>query len=159
MTRSSNDRSIRAHPWSCAGATLHPGSAAGRILKLSVPLSFWGGASHSGRIIDRHHPQYGQDMSGRVLAMTSGRGSSSSSSVLAELLRAGFGPAAILLTEPDAIVALGAIVAAELYDVQTPVVMLTPGDFASIPPGASVEVRARPGGAEVLARAEANLPR
>ncbi len=55
--------------------------------------------------------------------MPSGRGSSSSSYVLAEAIRAGTAPAAIVLREPDGIVALGAIVARELYDVNIPVVV------------------------------------
>ena len=46
--------------------------------------------------------------------MPSGRGSSSSSSVLAEAIRAGTAPAAIVLGEADPILALGAIVAREL---------------------------------------------
>lgn len=114
------------------GRTLHPGSGAGRVLKLDLPLSFWGGVGPDGTIIDRHHPQLGQIISGRVLAMTSGRGSSSSSSVLAELLRAGAGPTAILLTEPDPIVVLGAIVATELYGTRTPVVGVAPDVLADL---------------------------
>ncbi|WP_109471643.1 aconitase X swivel domain-containing protein [Ornithinimicrobium cavernae] len=132
MTRSSAEH--RTRTWT--GRTLHAGHAEGALLKLDLPLSFWGGAGHDGTIIDRHHPQCGQQLSGRVLAMTSGRGSSSSSSVLAELLRAGVGPAALVMTEPDAIVVLGALVASELYDLDTPVIQLDPADFADLQDGA-----------------------
>jgi hypothetical protein len=59
--------------------------------------------------------------------MPAGRGSSSSSYVLAEAIRAGTAPAAIVLGEPDPIVALGAIVAAELYGVDVPVVVAAGG--------------------------------
>ena len=52
---------------------------------------------------------------GRILVMRAGRGSSSGSSVLAEAIRAGTAPAAIVLAERDAILAVGAMVAAELY--------------------------------------------
>ena len=87
------------------------GGAEGDVLALDEPLSFWGGVDEaSGCIIDVHHPQHGASVVGRVLVMPAGRGSSSSSSVLAELIRAGFGPAAILLGERDPIVALGAAV-------------------------------------------------
>jgi hypothetical protein len=55
--------------------------------------------------------------------MPSGRGSSSSSSVLAESIRAGTAPAAIVLGEADPILALAAIVARELYGKTTPVVV------------------------------------
>ena len=77
-------------------------------------------------------------MTGRVLVMPSGRGSSSSSSVLAEAIRAGTGPVAIVLAEPDPIVALGAIVARELYGVAVPVVV---GDVA-LPDGVRLRVTA-----------------
>jgi predicted aconitase with swiveling domain len=101
------------------------GSASGEALVLKEPLSFWGGVDPSdGRIIDRHHPQAGESVRGKVLVMPSGRGSSSSSSVLAEAIRAGTGPVAIVLAEPDPIVALGVVVARELYGRESPVVVL-----------------------------------
>lgn len=124
------------------GTVLHPGEARGTVLRLDRPLSFWGGTSLTGVIIDRQHPQRGACIAGRILAMRSGRGSSSSSSVLAEQVRAGRGPAAVVMTEPDAIIALGAIVAAELYRVRVPVVVLTAEDFAGLTSGEDVSVTA-----------------
>lgn len=113
--------------------TLVEGSAEGEVLVLDEPLSFWGGMDPAtGRVIDPRHPQAGADVAGRVLVMPAGRGSSSSSSVLAEAIRAGTAPAAILLLEPDAIVALGAIVARELYGIAVPVV-LVPGAPPAVP--------------------------
>ena len=93
------------------------------MLVLDAPLSFWGGFdATTGRITDQHHPQVGVVLTRRVLVMPGGRGSSSSSSVLAEAIRAETAPAAIVLREADPIIALGAIVAAELYGRQMPVV-------------------------------------
>jgi predicted aconitase with swiveling domain len=104
--------------------TLVAGSAEGEALVLDEPLSFWGGVDPAtGDVIDVHHPQHGANVAGRVLVMPSGRGSSSSSSVLAEAIRSGTAPAAIVLLEPDPIVALGAIVARELYGATIPVVV------------------------------------
>ena len=82
----------------------------------------------------------GDEFNGRVLVMSSVRGSSSSSSVHAESVRAGCAPAAILLGEPDLILAVGAAVAEELYGVRVPVLQLDPDDVASIPDGASATV-------------------
>lgn len=113
-----------SEPLTLAGTTLHPGRAEGELLVLDEPLSFWGGTDATGRIIDQHHPQRGALLAGRVVAMTSGRGSSSSSSVLAEAIRTSAAPAALLLAEPDAIIVLAAIVAAELYGRHLPVVLL-----------------------------------
>jgi predicted aconitase with swiveling domain len=56
--------------------------------------------------------------------MTAGRGSSSGSSVLAEAIRVGTGPAGIVLLTRDAIVTVGAMVATELYRKACPVVLV-----------------------------------
>lgn len=103
---------------------LVPGRARGEVLHLDEPLSLWGGADPAtGDIIEPAHPQFGQNLSGRVLVVPHGRGSSSASSVLAELLRLGLGPAAIVLSQPDSILAIGSLVARELYGSQCPVVV------------------------------------
>lgn len=120
-------------PVALAAQTLCPGEGSGLLLLLDEPLSFWGGTDRrTGMIIDAHHPQHGTSIAGRVLVMDASRGSSSSSSVLAEQLRAGVGPAAILLTARDAIVALGALAAAELYGTRMPLAMLDAGASARL---------------------------
>ena len=104
---------------------LVPGRARGAAVVLEEALSFWGGVDvDTGRVIDPRHPQAGADLAGKVLVMPSGRGSSSSSSVLAEAARRGTAPAAILLFEPDAVLVLGAVVARELYRKTVPVVVI-----------------------------------
>ncbi len=129
-----------------AARTLTPGTASGAVLLLHEPLSFWGGfEAHDGRIIDRNHPEHGTVLTGRVVAMAAGRGSSSASSVLAEAIRLGTAPAAIVLGRPDAIVALGALAAVELYGTAMPIV--TCAAWADLPVGAIVTVAATaPGG-------------
>ena len=116
------------------------GSAEGPVLKLSEPVSFWGGIGPDGRIIDVHHPQHGAEVTGRILVMRSGRGSSSGTYVLAELLRLGIAPAGIILTEPDGIIATGALVAAELYDVHMPIVTVSEQDYAAIEDGVTLSI-------------------
>jgi len=126
--------------------TLVSGEAEGEVLTLDEPLSFWGGLDPAtGRIVDVHHPQRGEQVTDKVLVMPSGRGSSSSSSVLAEAIRAGTAPAAIVLREPDPILALGAIVARELYGRAMPVAVADalPGS------GARVSVSASAAGARI----------
>ena len=108
------------------GRTLAPGIVEGDVLALTEPLSLWGGLDPvTGAILDPRHPQQGRTVTGRVLVMPSGRGSSSSSTVLAEAIRLGTAPAAIVLGEPDVILALGSIVARELYGVAMPIVVWT----------------------------------
>ncbi len=55
--------------------------------------------------------------------MPGGRGSSSSSSVLAETIRRGSGPAAIVLGTADPILTVGALVADFLYGIRCPIVV------------------------------------
>lgn len=98
-----------------------------RRLDLSEPLSFWGGLDPAtGEIIDIHHPQHGENITGVILSMPSGRGSSSSPSVLAEALRLGHGPKAIVLEESDPMVWLGTLVAELLYGIECPVTVRGP---------------------------------
>lgn len=116
-----------------AAKPLSPGTAEGRPFLLLEPLSFWGGLdSATGRIIDRWHPQHGEVISGRILMMDAERGSSSGSSVLAEAIRIGTGPAGIILLARDAIVTVGAMIASELYDIHCPVVLASAKDWPSL---------------------------
>lgn len=119
------------------------GSARGEALVLEEPLSFWGGLDPAtGRITDWRHPQHGALISGRVLVMPFGRGSSSSSSVLAETIRVGTGPAAIVLSEPDPILPLGALVAQELYQQTVPIIVVPEEAYRTIRTGDVVTVAA-----------------
>jgi uncharacterized protein len=117
----------------CAATTLVPGQAEGSSFVLREPLSFWGGLDvFSGRIIDRWHPQHNDVISNQILVMTAGRGSSSGSSVLAEAIRLGTGPAGIVLLKRDPMVIVGAMVARELYDTPFPVVLAGEEDWPAI---------------------------
>ena len=132
--------------------TLAPGAAQGAPLKLDEPLSFWGGLDPAtGLIIDRRHPQHKMSVAGRVLMMTAGRGSSSGSASLAEAIRLGHGPAAILLLERDAIIVVGAIVAAELYGCECPVALVRVDDWERLETAGRLVVEAGPGGAAIAA--------
>jgi len=125
------------------GRTLVAGEARGPALVLEEPLSFWGGVDpETGRVIDVHHPQLGVLVTGRVLVMPSGRGSSSSSSVLVEAIHAGTGPVAIVMLEPDPIVALGAIVIRELFGTRFPLVVVDEETYGTLRTDVIMTVRA-----------------
>ena len=139
-------------PFVVDAVTLVPGAADGAPLRLDEPLSFWGGLDlAAGRIIDRWHPQRSATISGRALMMPAGRGSSSGSAALAETIRLGKGPAAILLLQRDAIVVVGAMVAAELYDRECPVALVGERDWEALAAAARLAVRAGPYGATISA--------
>jgi uncharacterized protein len=121
---------------------LVPGRAEGTALVLQEPLSFWGGLDvETGRIVEANHPQLGETVTGRILVMPAGRGSSSSATVLAEAIRRGTGPAGIVLGEPDEILAIGALVAAELYGAEVPIVIATPERLAALRNNEPVSIR------------------
>ena len=123
-----------------AGRALVPGSARGPVTAIA-PLSFWGGYDPvSGLVTDRSHPAFGQSLAAKILVMGTGRGSSSSSSVLAEAIRLGTGPAAIVLSEPDAILATGAMVAETLYGRTCPVLVLPPDGHRALAAASTAHV-------------------
>lgn len=112
------------------------GTAEGRALVLPEPLSLWGGLDpETGLIIDRRHAGCGECVTGKVLLLPAGRGSSSASSILLEAVRRQTAPAAIITRETDGILALGAAVAREMYAAAPPVLTLTAADYALIRSG------------------------
>ncbi len=132
---------VRRQPFSVQGSPFIAGSARGEALVSSEPLSFWGGYDHrNGEIIDRRHPLAGQIAAGKILVVPFTRGSSTTTAVLLEAVRAGTAPAAILTTQVDSFFALASIVAQELFRKKIPLVALPPEVCAAIPQGAQVQV-------------------
>ena len=123
------------------GKALIPGRVTGKLLVSDEPLSFWGGYDHrSGRIIDRRHPLAGQTAAGCVLAVPFTRGSSSTTAVLLEAIKAGTAPAAIVTTAPDSFFALASIVADEMYAQPLPLILVSEDDFERLASGAEARV-------------------
>jgi len=123
------------------GQVIVAGEARGVALVSHEPLSFWGGYDqHTGEIIDRHHPLAGQIAAGRILGIPFTRGSSTTTAVLLEAVRAGAAPAAILTAEVDHFFALASIVADEMYSRPIPLVALHPKAFAALETGRQIEV-------------------
>jgi uncharacterized protein len=121
------------------GDPVVPGDSVGQVLNLERPLSFWGGLDpQTGRVTDVHHPQHGLIVTGRVLVMPAGRGSSASSSALLECVRAATAPAALLMHHVDPILPIGAAVAIELYGRGPAVVRIDAGE--PLPDGAIAHV-------------------
>ena len=117
------------------------GTAKSECLVSDQPLSFWGGYDqHSGEIIDRRHPLSGKIAAGQVLGIPFARGSSTTTAVLLEAIRAGTAPAAILTTRSDHFFALASIVADEMYGTPLPIVALTPDDFSRLQTGYQAKI-------------------
>jgi hypothetical protein len=107
--------------------------ACGEVLHADVGLSFWGGVDPlTGAVIDRTHPLFGQCVAGKVLAIPNGRGSSTGSQVMLELILNGVAPAAIVLRQPDSILSLGSVVAEEVFGRSMPLVSVGAPGFATL---------------------------
>jgi predicted aconitase with swiveling domain len=119
-----------------AGRPIVEGAVEGEALVTADPLSFWGGYDfHTGEIIDKHHPLAGVRAAGRILAVPFSKGSSTTTAVLLEAVRAGTAPAAILTTGVDSFFALASIVADVMYGKSFPVIALERDDFSRLRTG------------------------
>lgn len=112
---------------------LHGGEARGKVLALDAPLSFWGAFDpRTGVIIDIHHPQCGLCISGTILMMRETRGSGTAPGGMAEAIRLGTAPKAIILVKADINLAIGAQVAQALYGKSCPVLSVAEADYVEL---------------------------
>jgi predicted aconitase with swiveling domain len=124
-----------------AGRAVVEGEAEGEALVTNEALSFWGGYDfHTGEIIDKHHPLAGVCAAGRILVVPFSKGTSTTTAVLLEAVRAGTAPAAIITTGVDSFFALASIVADVMYAKSFPVIALEPDDFAMLRTGMRVTI-------------------
>lgn len=117
------------------------GSAEGRTLASTEPLSFWGGYDQkTGEIIDRRHPLSGKMSAGRILVLPYTRGSSTSTAILLESVRAGVAPAGLVTDRADLFLALASVVADEMYEASFPILAVSREDFETIPSGSQARI-------------------
>lgn len=118
------------------------GTATGELLVSNTGLSFWGGVNPlTGEIIDQHHPLKGQSIKGKVLAIPSGRGSSSGSGVVLELLQNDVAPAALVFMESEDIITLGVLVSDVMFKRSIPICRIDKNDFSQLESGSSVKIQ------------------
>lgn len=117
---------------SASTATLVP-NPQGTLLVSDIPLSFWGGISAAdGNVIDEHHPLAGYNVSGRIMAIPGSRGSCSGSSVLLELIDSNRAPAALVFSEAEEILVLGAMVANVMFGKSLPILQIDADAFSQL---------------------------
>lgn len=115
------------------GRSLIGGNAQGELLFAETGLSFWGGVDPvTSEVIDRHHPLSGRHLAGRVLAIPSGRGSCTGSSVMMELISAGQAPAALIVAEVEEILTLGVLLAQMIFQRSLPVLCVGKEAFGQL---------------------------
>lgn len=133
-----------------SGVPLTYGEGSGEVLALDEPISFWGGVDLEGIIADERHPQYQKSVVGKVLVMTSSRGSSSGSFCLMELMRKGLAPAAIVITEPDGVICTGTLVGRETFGMELPVIEVKLSELPEFQTGQKASVISRIDHAEAV---------
>lgn len=124
-----------------SGKPIIAGSAKGIALVSIEPLSFWGGYDwKTGEIIDRRHPLSGKIAKDKIFTIPFTRGSSTTTAVLLEAIRAQTAPAGIITTANDFFFALASVVADEMYSKPIPLVAVSPDDFARLKTGDWIEI-------------------
>jgi predicted aconitase with swiveling domain len=109
------------------------GTAQGPAVATDEALSFWGGVDPAtGHVIDVHHPLHGVCLTGAVLMMPSSRGSCSGSGILLDLILSGRGPAALIFSDAEDVLTLGALVASEMFGKPLPVARVSAEVFAEL---------------------------
>ncbi|WP_333582889.1 DUF126 domain-containing protein [Methanoculleus bourgensis] len=117
------------------GRGISKGTGTGELLVSSEPISFLSGVNpETGTVVEQGHPLEGQSIAGRVLAFPYGKGSTVGSYVIYALKQNGLAPAAIINTEAEPIIAVGAIIAG------IPMIDRLPSEFSRLPPGTRVTV-------------------
>ena len=110
-----------------------PGLAEGPVLAMAEGLSFWGGVDpETARVIDAHHPAHGAGLAGAVVMMPTSRGSCSGSGVMLDLMLNARAPAALVFSEAEDILTLGALIGAEMFGLTVPVLRVSAQDFARL---------------------------
>ncbi len=117
------------------------GSADGPIIATQEALSFWGGVDPAtGRVIDVHHPLHGLCLTGGILMMPSSRGSCTGSGVLLDMALTGRAPAALVFSEAEDVLTLGALIAAEMFGKSLPVLRLSRDAFRALSEAKSARI-------------------
>lgn len=112
------------------GLSLIRGEADGKLLVTNQALSFWGGVNQiTSEIIDRRHELSGKFLYDNIFAFPGSKGSSTGSEVILELLYKKIGPKAIIVTNCEVILTLGAIIAEEFFSFSLPIILINNMDF------------------------------
>ncbi len=128
------------------GRVIKAGRAAGQALVSAVPIGFLGGVDpDSGIVLEPGHPLQGRSVSGKVLVFPTGKGSTVGSYTILRLARSGHAPAAIVNSQSEAIVAVGAIIADIPMVDQVDISRIQDGDWVTVEDGV-ITVEHRPPG-------------
>lgn len=93
------------------GECVVPGTVKGKSIISEIPISFLGDIDPSNGVITaNNHPLKGESISGKIFIFPCGKGSTVGSYVIFQLHKNGKAPIAMINSEVEAIVAVGAII-------------------------------------------------
>ncbi|MFA5931084.1 MAG: DUF126 domain-containing protein [archaeon] len=93
------------------GRKISPGIAKGEALITTQGLSFFGGVdTQTGIVTEKGHELEGKSISGKILVFPQGKGSTVGSYALYRMKKQGTAPLALINSECETIVAVGAII-------------------------------------------------
>jgi predicted aconitase with swiveling domain len=105
------------------GRGVTPGYGEGKILISKQPFMFSHGVEpRTGNIIDIRSDIFGENIRGKVLIFPFGKGSTTGSAWILEMIRQGNRPAAIINIETESIIVTGFVMAHLLYGISIPLV-------------------------------------
>ena len=141
-----------------AATCILPGTSQGKILATRQPISFWGCVDPvTGMISDKRHELYQKSVSGRVLAFPFGKGSSTGSLMMLELLRLDLAPAAIINIHTEPLLATGPVVGKHFYQKSFPIVNVSESDFERFETGPFAIIKSHPNGSLIQIQSSAGL--
>lgn len=118
-----------------------PGTTRGTLLVTHQPISFWGCVDPaSGTISDKRHELFGQSISQKALVFPFGKGSSTGSLMILELLRINLAPAAIINIRTEPLLATGPVVGKHFYGKTFPIINIEEADFDLLETGIYAEI-------------------
>jgi predicted aconitase with swiveling domain len=124
-----------------AATCILPGTNRGQLLSTRQPISFWGCVDPvTGNISDRRHELFGESISEKVLVFPFGKGSSTGSLMILELLRLNLAPAAIINIRTEPLLATGPVVGKHFYGKTFPIVNVEESDFKLLKTGIHAEI-------------------
>ena len=127
-----------------AATCILSGSNQGQLLATRQPISFWGCVDPAtAKISDKRHELFGESISQKILVFPYGKGSSTGSLMILELLRLNMAPAAIINIRTEPLLATGPIVGKHFYGKTFPIVNVDEADFDLLESGAYADIVSR----------------
>ena len=112
------------------------GISEGEILATKDPISFWGCVDPlTGTISDKRHELYEKCVTGKVLVFPYGKGSSTGSLMILELIRNNLAPAAIINIKTEPLLATGPVVGKYFYNKYFPILTVNENSFNNLKTG------------------------